>query len=44
VPLGVQVELLAAAHRLDPAALAAAVLPAVRTAITRGLLHPVTTD
>jgi hypothetical protein len=41
VPLGVQVELLAAAHRLDAAALAQAVLPAVRTAITRGLLHPV---
>jgi len=41
VPLGVQVQLLAAAHQLDPAALAAAVLPAVRTAITRGLLHPV---
>jgi len=40
VPLGVQVQLLAAAHGLDPAALTEAVLPAVRTAITRGLLHP----
>lgn len=41
VPLRTQVDLLAAAHGLDPAALAAAVLPAVRTAITRGLLNPV---
>lgn len=39
--LGSLVELLAAAHGLDPAALAAAVLPAIRTAITRGLVHPV---
>jgi methylase of polypeptide subunit release factors len=41
VPLSTQVELLAAAHGLDAGALAAAVLPAVRTAISRGLLHPV---
>lgn len=40
VTLRTQVELLAAAHGLDPGALAAAVLPAVRTAISRGLLHP----
>jgi methylase of polypeptide subunit release factors len=40
VPLRTQVELLAAAHGLDADALAAAVLPTVRTAISRGLLHP----
>jgi hypothetical protein len=38
--LGALVDLLAAAHGLDPAALAGAVLPATRVAITRGLLHP----
>ena len=41
VPLAVQVGLLAAAHAVDPDALADAVLPAVRVAVTRGLLHPV---
>jgi methylase of polypeptide subunit release factors len=41
VPLGVQVQVLAAAHGLDADALTEAMLPAVRTAITRGLLHPV---
>lgn len=41
LPLATLVDLLAAAHGLDPRALAAAVLPAIRTAITRGLLHPV---
>jgi len=40
LPLGALVDLLAAAHGLDPQALAAAVLPAVRVAISRGLLHP----
>ena len=40
LPLGALVDLLASAHDLDPEALAAAVLPAVRVAITRGLLHP----
>jgi hypothetical protein len=40
LPLGALVDLLAAAHGLDADALAAAVLPAVRVAITRGLLHP----
>ncbi len=40
VPLTVLVELLATAHRIDAGALTAAVLPAVRVAITRGLLHP----
>jgi hypothetical protein len=40
LPLGALVDLLAAAHGLDPAALAGAVLPAIRVAITRGLLHP----
>lgn len=44
LPLGTLVELLAAAHGLVPAALQAAVIPAVRTAITRGLLHPVEAD
>lgn len=41
VPLHTQIELLAAAHGLAPDALTSAVIPAVRTAITRGLLHPV---
>ena len=41
VPLAVQVGLLAAAHGVDEQALAAAVLPAVRVAVTRGLLYPV---
>lgn len=41
LPLGTLVDLLAAAHGLRPEALQAAVIPAVRTAITRGLLHPV---
>lgn len=40
VPLAVLVEVLAAAHSIDAHALTAAVLPAVRVAITRGLLHP----
>lgn len=41
VPLAIQVTLLAAAHGVDEHALAAAVLPAVRVGVTRGLLHPV---
>ena len=41
VPLQLQVDLLAAAHGLSPGALAAAVLPSVRIAVTRGLLEPV---
>ncbi len=41
LPLSVLVELFAAAHGFDPAALTEAVLPAVRHAVTRGLLHPV---
>jgi methylase of polypeptide subunit release factors len=41
VPLAVQIAVLAAAHGIDHDALTAAVLPAVRVAITRGLLHPV---
>ncbi len=41
VPLAVQLDLLAGAHDLDLGALADAVLPTVRVAITRGLLHPV---
>lgn len=40
-PLALQIELLAAVHGLDEDALAAAVLPSVRVAATRGLLHPV---
>ncbi len=40
-PLSLQIELLAAVHGLNEDALAAAVLPSVRVAITRGLLHPV---
>ena len=34
-------DLLATAHGLDLGALAEAVLPTIRVAITRGLLHPV---
>ncbi len=41
VPLQLQVDLLAAVHELSPEALAAAVLPAVRVAVVRGLLLPV---
>lgn len=41
-PLAVVIRLLAEAHELDPDPLTAAVLPSVREAITRGLLHPVT--
>ena len=41
VPLTVLVELFAAAHGFDEAALTEAVLPAIRHAVTRGLLHPV---
>ena len=40
-PLSLQIELLAAVHGLNPDALAAAVLPSVRVAVMRGLLHPV---
>ncbi len=40
VPLGVQIRLLATAHGVDENALAAAMLPAVRAGITRGLLLP----
>lgn len=39
-PLGLLVELLAAAHGLDEVALAKAVLPSVRVAVGRGILHP----
>ncbi len=41
-PLSLVIELLAAAHGLSKDALAAAVLPAVRVAVLRGLLDPVT--
>lgn len=41
VPLRLQIDLLATAHGLDADALTAAVLPSVRVAVTRGLLHPV---
>ena len=40
VPLQLLIDLLAAAHQLSPDGLAAAVLPSVRVAITRGLLEP----
>lgn len=39
-PLSLLVELLAAAHGLDEAALAEAVLPSIRLAVGRGILHP----
>ncbi len=39
-PLQLLIDLLAAAHHLSPDGLAAAVLPSVRVAITRGLLEP----
>jgi methylase of polypeptide subunit release factors len=42
VPLQLLIDLLAAAHGLSTGALAAAVLPSVRVAVTRGLLEPVT--
>ena len=42
VPLQLLIDLLAAAHDLSADALAAAVLPSVRVAITRGLLEPAT--
>ncbi len=42
VPLQLLIDLLAAAHGLSTDALAAAVLPSVRVAVTRGLLEPVT--
>ncbi len=41
LPLGTLIELLATAHRLDSAALTRAVLPAIRVALIRGILHPV---
>ncbi|MEO7126944.1 MAG: class I SAM-dependent methyltransferase [Nakamurella sp.] len=44
VSLRTQVALLASAHNLNADALASAVLPAIRTAITRGLLHPIGID
>ena len=44
VPLVLQIQILAAAHDLDENALAAAVLPAVRVAVARGLLHPVAAE
>lgn len=44
VPLSMLVELLAAAHHLDSDALADAVLPSVRVAVSRGLLQPVEVD
>ena len=40
LPLAVLLDLLATAHALDLGALAEAVLPTIRVAITRGLLHP----
>lgn len=40
IPLGLQIELLGAAHQVDPAALAGAVLPSVRVGVLRGLLQP----
>ena len=42
LPLAVVLELLATAHHLDLGALTEAVLPTIRVAITRGLLHPTT--
>ena len=41
LPLAMLLDLMAAAHGLDVAALAEAVLPIIREGITRGLLHPV---
>ncbi len=41
VPLSVLVDLFAAAHGFDAQALAHAIMPAIRQAVTRGLLHPV---
>jgi hypothetical protein len=42
LPLAVLLSLLAEAHGLDLGALTEAVLPTIRVAVTRGLLHPVT--
>jgi SAM-dependent methyltransferase len=44
VPLGLLIELLAVANGLDETALIAAVLPSVRVAIGRGLLHLTAAD
>ena len=41
VPLRLLIQIFAAAHRFDEQALTAAMLPSIRQAITRGLLHPV---
>ena len=41
LPLATLLDLLATAHGLDLGALAEAVLPTIRVAITRGVLHPV---
>lgn len=41
LPLGMLIDLLSTARDVDPAALAAALMPTVRSAVTRGLLHPV---
>ena len=41
LPLAVLLDLLAEAHHLDLGALTEAVLPTIRVAVTRGLLHPV---
>lgn len=41
VPLQILIELLASAHGVPAGALAAAVVPSVRVAVMRGLLHPV---
>ncbi|MET3806647.1 methylase of polypeptide subunit release factors [Nakamurella sp. UYEF19] len=41
LPLAMLLDLMATAHGLDLAALAEAVLPTIRVAVTRGLLHPV---
>jgi hypothetical protein len=41
LPMAVLLDLMSTAHGLDVEALAEAVLPTIRVAITRGLLHPV---
>jgi methylase of polypeptide subunit release factors len=41
LPLSVLVDVFAAGHGFDPTALTEAVIPAVRHAVTRGVLHPV---
>jgi hypothetical protein len=41
LPLAVLIELLAGAHAVPAGALAEAIVPAVRVAVTRGLLVPI---